>query len=140
VLITAVSTEGVIEVDVANASELLANALAEHKLPATTINLAPNQVEATVRVPAGRVEEALQTAVALWTKAVADVGLPEWPVVRADVATYDVRRRQAERPAIPELVGEQEIDRRLEDLLGTAEVATRLAVAKPRVSALSKDP
>jgi hypothetical protein len=61
----------------------------------------------------------------VFTTLAGKAGLPVWPVVRADVMTYEEQDRELATPNFPELVG-------------VSEVAELLNVSRQRASALAK--
>jgi hypothetical protein len=67
--------------------------------------------------------EVFSTAVTVVEKAAGHAGLPDWPVVRAELVTDDELRMQLEIPNFPVV-------------MGTAEVVERLGVSRQRLTEL----
>ena len=83
--------------------------------------------DAQFSVEAPDVGQALTKALRVWRRAVANAGLPPWPLVQATVLRADELDRALSQPTLPELVGVSEIAA----LLGTTRNRAWQVTKKP---------
>jgi len=102
--------------------DLLLGRLSERNL-APAVQGGVDRYSARVWVEAATVAKAVREASTQVADAIAEAGMPAWPVVRAEVMTEDELDAELIRPQLPTLVG-------------TAEVAEMLGISRQRVNEL----
>lgn len=85
----------------------------------------PDTFTVRVHVPAPDAGTAIADALEIIDKAIAEVGLPSWPVVHVEATEWSEFERRTDEPTYP-------------GLIGLAELAARLKISKQRASELAR--
>lgn len=90
---------------VAEAADRAWDALIGREVEDAVVTSGETGVAVRFTVHAAAPDEAVVDGVRLWRRCAPDAGMDSWPLVRADAATYDVRREEFAAAALPRLVG-----------------------------------
>lgn len=105
---------------------VLSEALDAVGASAAVTSVSDDRLEATFTMTGEDYRDVFVEGARAWADALAQAGLPGWPVIQAEIATYEAVEDQIDSSALP-------------DLVGVAEVAQTLGVSKQRVSTLRKE-
>jgi hypothetical protein len=100
--------------EVEYAAELADQALEAHQVPDWVVSAGEADLSLTFTVAADTPVAAVVEGVQEWQACAEAAGVSDWPLVRCDAATYEVRLAEIEASALPALVGRTEVAQMLD--------------------------